>query len=75
MIRNFTSVTKRYNMKKFDGYIIVINNITSSVPLDPANTDYQAIQEWIAEGGVVIDNAPSGTEAEGGEVIDNPPTE
>jgi len=21
-----------------------------------ANTDYQAIQEWIAEGGVVIDN-------------------
>jgi len=29
------------------------------VPLDEANTDYQAIQEWIAEGGVVIDNPPS----------------
>jgi hypothetical protein len=28
------------------------------VPLDPANTDYQAIQEWIKEGGVVIDNPP-----------------
>ena len=56
MIRNFTSVTKRYNMSIFDGYIIVINNITSSVPLDPANTDYQAIQKWIAEGGEVIDN-------------------
>jgi hypothetical protein len=27
-----------------------------SVPLDPANTDYQAIQEWIKEGGTVIDN-------------------
>jgi hypothetical protein len=26
------------------------------VPLDPANTDYQAIQEWIKEGGTVIDN-------------------
>ena len=26
------------------------------VPLDTANTDYQAIQKWIAEGGVVIDN-------------------
>ena len=26
------------------------------VPLDEANTDYQAIQEWIAEGGTVIDN-------------------
>ena len=26
-----------------------------------ANTDYQAIQEWIAEGGVVIDNPPEET--------------
>ena len=26
------------------------------VPLDEANTDYQAIQEWIKEGGTVIDN-------------------
>jgi hypothetical protein len=26
------------------------------VPLDEANTDYQAIQEWIAEGNSVIDN-------------------
>ena len=36
--------------------VIFANGIISSVPLDPANTDYQAIQEWIAEGGVVIDN-------------------
>ena len=28
------------------------------VPLDEANTDYQAIQEWIADGGTVIDNKP-----------------
>jgi hypothetical protein len=28
------------------------------VPLDSANTDYQAIQEWIKEGGTVIDNPP-----------------
>ena len=21
-----------------------------SIPLDPANTDYQAVQEWVAEG-------------------------
>jgi len=40
-----------------------------------ANSDYQAIQEWIAAGGIVIDNAPSGTEADGGVVIDNPPSE
>ena len=26
------------------------------IPFDPANTDYQAIQKWIAEGGEVIDN-------------------
>ena len=28
----------------------------NSVPLDEANTDYQAIQQWISEGNTVIDN-------------------
>jgi len=57
MIRNFTSVTKRYFMNTFDSYIIVENGITSSVPLDEANTDYQAIQEWAKiEGNNIIDN-------------------
>ena len=32
------------------------SNIQKFVPLDEANKDYQEIQEWIAEGGVVIDN-------------------
>ena len=32
------------------------NDVVSFVPLDEANTDYQAIQEWIADGGTVIDN-------------------
>jgi len=27
-----------------------INGVVWSVPLDPANTDYQAIQEWVKEG-------------------------
>ena len=27
-----------------------------NILLDEANTDYQAIQEWIAEGNTVIDN-------------------
>jgi hypothetical protein len=67
MIRNFTSVTKYYDIisNKFVTYIIVENGVTLNVPLDPANTDYQAIQEWIKEGGEVIDNPRS----------DNPPTE
>ena len=29
------------------------------VPINEANTDYQAIQKWIAEGGEVIDNPPT----------------
>ena len=32
------------------------NNVVSFVPLDEANTDYQAIQQWISEGNTVIDN-------------------
>ena len=31
------------------------SNMVSSVPLDTTNIDYQAIQEWIADGGTVID--------------------
>mgnify|MGYP003121960776 FL=1 len=34
------------------------NDVVSFVPHDEANTDYQAIQEWIAEGNTVIDNPP-----------------
>jgi hypothetical protein len=40
-------------------YKVTLNNDTVIyVPLDPANSDYQAIQEWIKEGGTVIDNPP-----------------
>jgi len=28
------------------------------VPLDEANKDYQAIQEWIQQGNQVVDNPP-----------------
>ncbi len=53
---NFTSVTKSYYQNIFIGYKIIKNNITSDVPLDEANRHYQEIQEWIADGGTVIDN-------------------
>ncbi len=57
MNRNFTSVTKDYVNGQFLQYIIVENGVTSIVPLDEANTDYQAIQEWAAiEGNNIIDN-------------------
>jgi len=54
-----TSVEKKYNLisNEFDTYKMILNNEkVVFVPLDPANTDYQAIQEWIAEGNTVIDN-------------------
>jgi hypothetical protein len=36
---------------------VTLNNDTVIyVPLEPSNTDYLAIQKWIAEGGEVIDS-------------------
>ena len=32
-----------------------MNGKIYSVPLDPANTDYQAILEWVAEGNTIED--------------------
>jgi hypothetical protein len=57
------TVTKIYDEIEnvFDSYQVtyVNSNIVKSIPLDEANTDYQAIQKWIADGGVVIDNPPT----------------
>ena len=56
------TVTKNYSpdTNEFSSYQVtyVNSNRIKSVPLDTANTDYQAIQEWIADGGTVIDNPP-----------------
>ncbi len=55
-------ITNVYNIKddltnEIVGYKMVLNNGKEyGVPLDEANTDYQAIQQWIADGGIVIDN-------------------
>ena len=38
--------------------VTYLNNTIKFVPLDEANIDYQAIQEWIADGNTVIDNKP-----------------
>jgi len=53
------TVKKNYSVDNiFCSYQVTYtnSNILKSVPLDEANTDYQAIQEWIADGGTVIDN-------------------
>ena len=36
-------------------YIVVANSIIYNVPLDTENTDYQAIQEWVAEGNTIAE--------------------
>ena len=52
------TVEKIYNLQnEFINYRMTLSDgKVWSVPLDEANTDYQAIQEWIADGGTVIDN-------------------
>ena len=53
------TITKNYFDGNFVSYQItyVNSNRVKSVPLDEANTDYQAIQEWAAiEGNNIIDN-------------------
>jgi hypothetical protein len=51
------TVEKQYIKNEFVSYRMILSNGKEfSVPLDEANTDYQAIQEWIADGGTVIDN-------------------
>ena len=54
------TVEKIYDEGRFQSYKVtyVNSNLLKSVPIDEANTDYQAIQEWIAEGNTVIDNPP-----------------
>ena len=54
------TITKNYNFEnEFCSYQVtyVNSNKVKSVPLDEANTDYQAIQEWVAiQGNEIIDN-------------------
>jgi len=57
---NINTVEKDYTIttNEFCSYKVSFknNDLISFVPLDEANTDYQEIQEWIADGGTVIDN-------------------
>ena len=51
------TVEKKYYLGEFVSYQVTYDDgKVWSVPLDEANTDYQAILEWIADGGTVIDN-------------------
>ena len=55
------TVEKQYDNleNNFSSYkLVCLDGTIKSVPLDEANTDYQAIMEWISEGNTVIDNPP-----------------
>ena len=54
-----TNVEKTYDIDgvTHNGYRMTKDNITSLVPQDEANTNYQAIQEWAKiDGNNIIDN-------------------
>ena len=53
------TVEKIYTSTGFNYLMTLTDDSSWSVPNDPANIDYQAIQEWIADGGTVIDNGGS----------------
>ena len=51
------TVEKIYSNEQSNTFRITYDNgQILYVPLKEANSDYQAIQEWIADGGTVIDN-------------------
>ena len=58
--QNIISAKYSYDVHGHKGMIkvITIDNEYWVPNNAPANTDYQAIQEWIADGGTVIDNPP-----------------
>ena len=53
-----STVEKQYfNNEWLNNYIVTLDDSSVIiVPHDTSNTDYQEIQEWIAEGNTVIDN-------------------
>ena len=59
MINTVEKIYKEDNNNFVCYKMTTLDNKEWFVPLDTANTDYQAIQKWIAEGGEVIDNPPT----------------
>jgi hypothetical protein len=52
---NIKSAKYRTDMGTNCSISVVIDDKKYSVPLDPSNTDYQAILEWVAEGNTIED--------------------
>ena len=60
-IDNIVSITKQYSeidSEKFLYKVILETTEVVYVPHSLGNKDYITIQQWIADGGTVIDNPP-----------------
>ena len=57
-MRDINTVTANYVHGNLVSYQVTFSgsNIVFSVPKDESNTDYQAILEWVANGGTIVDN-------------------
>jgi len=57
-MQNINTVTANYVHGNLVSYQVTFSgsNIVFSVPKDESNTDYQAILEWVANGGTIVDN-------------------
>ena len=58
---NAITIEYSYIDNKKSSIRVIFEDRTIDIPLAEANTDYQAIQQWIADGGTVIDNPPEET--------------
>jgi len=58
ILETITKVYDQLDSSVFIGYHVTNsqNDQVTFVPNNEANSDYQAIQKWIADGGTVIDN-------------------
>ena len=56
-IQTVTWVKDITDSSKNQYMIVVKDGVTMSVPLDPANTDYQEVQDWVADGNTIAEPA------------------
>ena len=56
-IETVTWVKELIDTSKNHYMIVVKDGVTTSVPLDSNNRDYQEIQEWVAEGNTIAEPA------------------
>ena len=59
MNRNFTNVVKFYYNEVATGYNLEEDGLKKFFPISNDNKDYIDLQQWIADGGTVIDNGGS----------------